>query len=45
MWAAADAAFAGVEPSADAVHVPVPAAAEPDVALWASADHVTLTGG
>jgi hypothetical protein len=45
MWAAADAGFAGLEPAAAVVHVPTQAAAEPDAALWASVDHVTLTGG
>ena len=44
MWAAADAGFAGVELSAAVVQVPAPAAAEPDPALWAIVDHVTLTG-
>jgi len=46
MWAAADAAFNGVEPPAAAVvHVPAQAAAEPDAALWASVDHETLMPG
>ena len=40
MWAAADAAFNGVEPPATVVHAPAQGATEPDAALWASADAV-----
>jgi hypothetical protein len=45
MWASADAAFAGLEPTAAVVHVPAQPTAEPDAALWASVDHMTITGG
>jgi hypothetical protein len=45
MWAAADAAFAGLEPPAAVVRVPARPTAEPDAALWASVDYMTITGG
>jgi hypothetical protein len=45
MWAAADAAFAGLEPPAAVVRVPAHPTAEPDAALWASVDYMTITGG
>ena len=44
MWAPADAVFNGVELPAAVVHAPAQMVAEPDAALWASADHVFLTG-
>jgi hypothetical protein len=42
MWASADAGFAGLEPVTATAAAPAPAAAEPDAALWASADAASI---